>query len=57
MGPEKYERRQKTVLKMYPTGRLGEPKDIAAAVHFLTTEDAAWITGQVLSVNGGFTMA
>jgi NAD(P)-dependent dehydrogenase (short-subunit alcohol dehydrogenase family) len=57
MGPEKYERRQKAVLKMYPTGRLGEPKDIAAAVHFLTTEDASWITGQVLSVNGGFTMA
>jgi NAD(P)-dependent dehydrogenase (short-subunit alcohol dehydrogenase family) len=57
MGPEKYERRKNTVLKMYPTGRLGEPKDIAAAVHFLTTENAAWITGQVLSVNGGFTMA
>jgi NAD(P)-dependent dehydrogenase (short-subunit alcohol dehydrogenase family) len=57
MGSEKYERRQKAVLKMYPTGRLGEPKDIAAAVHFLTTDDAAWITGQVLSVNGGFTMA
>jgi NAD(P)-dependent dehydrogenase (short-subunit alcohol dehydrogenase family) len=57
MGPEKYERRQKAVLKMYPTGRLGEPQDIAAAVHFLTTESAAWITGQVLSVNGGFTMA
>jgi NAD(P)-dependent dehydrogenase (short-subunit alcohol dehydrogenase family) len=57
MGPEKYERRQKTVLKMYPTGRLGEPDDIAAAIHFLTTESAAWITGQVLSVNGGFTMA
>ena len=57
MGPEKYERRKTTVLKMYPTGRLGEPQDIAAAVHFLTTEDASWITGQVLSVNGGFTMA
>ena len=57
MGSEKYERRQKAVLKMYPTGRLGEPKDIAAAIHFLTTDDAAWITGQVLSVNGGFTMA
>ena len=57
MGPEKYERRQKTVLKMYPTGRLGEPEDIAAAVHFLTTDGASWITGQVLSVNGGFSMA
>ncbi len=57
MGPEKYERRQKAVLKFYPLGRLGEPDDIAGAVHFLTTDDASWITGQVLSVNGGFTMA
>lgn len=57
MGPEKYERRQKAVLKLYPTGRLGEPHDIAAAVRFLTSDDASWITGQVLSVNGGFTMA
>lgn len=57
MGPEKYAQRQKAVLRMYPTGRLGEPRDIAAAVHFLTTEQASWITGQVLSVNGGFTMA
>jgi NAD(P)-dependent dehydrogenase (short-subunit alcohol dehydrogenase family) len=57
MGPEKYAQRQKAVLRMYPTGRLGEPKDIAAAVHFLTTDQASWITGQVLSVNGGFTMA
>ena len=57
MGPEKYERRQKTVLRMYPTARLGEPEDIAAAVHFLTTDGASWITGQVLSVNGGFSMA
>jgi NAD(P)-dependent dehydrogenase (short-subunit alcohol dehydrogenase family) len=57
IGPEKYERRQKAVLKMYPLGRLGEPHDIAAAVHFLTTDNAAWITGQVLSVNGGFSMA
>jgi NAD(P)-dependent dehydrogenase (short-subunit alcohol dehydrogenase family) len=57
MGPEKYEKRQKAVVKMYPVGRIGEPADIAAAVHFLTTDGANWITGQVLSVNGGFTMA
>jgi NAD(P)-dependent dehydrogenase (short-subunit alcohol dehydrogenase family) len=57
MGPEKYERRQKSVLKAYPLGRLGEPDDVAAAVHFLTTDDASWITGQVLSVNGGWSMA
>jgi NAD(P)-dependent dehydrogenase (short-subunit alcohol dehydrogenase family) len=56
MGDEKYERRVKSVLKMYPLGRLGEPEDVAAAVMFLASDRAAWITGQVLSVNGGFSM-
>ncbi len=37
-----------------PLGRLGTPQDIAAAVRFLLSEDAAFITGQVLGVNGGF---
>ena len=56
MGEEKYARRQKNVLRMYPTGRLGEPEDIASAVIFLASKRSAWITGQVLSVNGGFAM-
>lgn len=56
MGEEKYARRQKTVLRMYPTGRLGEPDDIASAVSFLVSQRTSWITGQVLSVNGGFVM-
>jgi NAD(P)-dependent dehydrogenase (short-subunit alcohol dehydrogenase family) len=56
MGEERYARRQKAVLKMYPTGRLGEPVDIASAVAFLVSRRASWITGQVLSVNGGFVM-
>ncbi len=37
-------------------GRLGQPSDIANAVAFLASERAEWITGQVLSVNGGFFM-
>jgi 2-hydroxycyclohexanecarboxyl-CoA dehydrogenase len=37
--------------------RLGEPEDIAAAVAFLASERAAFITGQTLSVSGGLTMA
>jgi len=57
MGPEKYARRVQTVLRMYPTGRLGEPADIASAIAFLASGQAGWITGQVLSVNGGFVMA
>src|SRR5262252_167884 len=40
-----------------PWGRLGEPDDIAAAVAFLVSSDAAFITGQTLSVSGGLTMA
>jgi NAD(P)-dependent dehydrogenase (short-subunit alcohol dehydrogenase family) len=40
-----------------PLGRLGRPSDVANAVAFLCSEDAAWITGQVLGVNGGLVMA
>ncbi len=57
MGEEAYAERVRKVLRMYPLRRLGEPSDIASAVVFLASDRAAWITGQVLSVNGGFTMA
>lgn len=40
-----------------PLGRLGSPEDIAAAVAFFASEDAAFVTGQTLSVSGGLTMA
>lgn len=56
MGEERYARRERSVLRMYPTRRLGEPADIAHAVAFLASRQASWITGQVLSVNGGFVM-
>lgn len=39
--------------KLYPLGRVGEPEDIASAVAFLASDDAAWITGVVLPVDGG----
>jgi NAD(P)-dependent dehydrogenase (short-subunit alcohol dehydrogenase family) len=38
---------------LYPLGRVGEPEDIAAAIAFLASSDAAWITGQTLPVDGG----
>ena len=48
----------KTALaKAIPFGRLGQPDDLAGAVCFLASDDAAFITGQVLSVSGGLTMA
>lgn len=43
------------VLARLPHTRLGEPSDIAAAVAFLLSDDAEWINGQVLSVDGGTT--
>jgi 3-oxoacyl-[acyl-carrier protein] reductase len=44
------------ILSSVPLGRMGRPEDIAAAVKFLASEDAAYITGQVLAVNGGMYM-
>lgn len=42
--------------KAIPFGRLGQPDDVVGAVCFLASDDAAFITGQVLSVSGGLTM-
>jgi len=42
--------------KQIPLGRYGTPEDIAYAVSFLASEEAGYITGQVLSVNGGMLM-
>ena len=39
----------------FPFGRIGEPSDVAKAVKFLVSEDASWITGQIIHSEGGFT--
>jgi 3-oxoacyl-[acyl-carrier protein] reductase len=44
------------ILASVPLGRMGTPDDIAAAVKFLASEDASYITGHVLAVNGGMYM-
>lgn len=44
---------KKEILENTHTKRLGEPEDIAAAVLFLASESAGWISGQILSVDGG----
>jgi 3-oxoacyl-[acyl-carrier protein] reductase len=49
---------QKTELSAkIPLGRLGKPEDIAASVVYLASDEAAWITGSTLHVNGGMAMA
>jgi 3-oxoacyl-(acyl-carrier-protein) reductase len=44
------------VVKMTPLGRLGEPEEVAAGVVYLASDAAAFITGHVLDINGGFAM-
>jgi NAD(P)-dependent dehydrogenase (short-subunit alcohol dehydrogenase family) len=48
-----YEQDEEGVAANYPLRRLGEPADIGAAVAFLASADAGWITGQVLVIDGG----
>jgi 2-hydroxycyclohexanecarboxyl-CoA dehydrogenase len=54
---EPYPKLAESLVRAIPLGRLGTPRDIAAAVLFLAGEDAGYITGQTLSVSGGLTMA
>lgn len=44
---------ENTLKKMVPTGRFGEPEEVAALVAFLSSADASYITGEVISINGG----
>jgi NAD(P)-dependent dehydrogenase (short-subunit alcohol dehydrogenase family) len=52
-----YEGREEEVAAGYPVGRLGEPEDVAAAVAFLVSDEASWINGQVLDLDGGLLLA
>lgn len=51
------EEQKNGILSNVPAGRLGDPKDIAKAVAFLASDDAGYITGTTLHVNGGLYMA
>ena len=44
---------KKRILPQIPVGRLGEPEEIARCVAFLASDEAGWITGSTISINGG----
>lgn len=51
-----YEGREDEVAATYPLKRLGVPEDIASAVTFLLSDEASWVTGQTLTLDGGLTL-
>jgi NAD(P)-dependent dehydrogenase (short-subunit alcohol dehydrogenase family) len=51
-----YEGHEDEVVARYPLGRLGVPQDVAGAVCFLASNEASWVTGQVLVLDGGLTL-
>ncbi len=53
---EKGKKIMEAVAKMIPLKRLGEPEDVADVVAFFVSDDSRYVTGQVLSVDGGLTM-
>jgi 3-oxoacyl-[acyl-carrier protein] reductase len=50
------EKQKEAILGRIPAGRMGGPNDIAAAVLYLSSEEAGYVTGQTLHVNGGMAM-
>ena len=52
VAPERLE----AMLKTIPVGRLGRPEEVAAAVAYLASDDAGFVTGATLDINGGMLM-
>src|SRR5699024_8668493 len=50
------EEQQQAILNRVPLGKLGQPEDVARVVRFLASEDANYMTGQTLHIDGGMVM-
>ena len=50
------DKQREAIMARVPAGRLGTPADVAAAAVFLASEEAAYVTGQTIHVNGGMAM-
>jgi 3-oxoacyl-[acyl-carrier protein] reductase len=56
MTEEQFASRRDTLEAAIPLGRVGRPEDVAAAVVYLVSDEASWVTGATLHVNGGMAM-
>lgn len=56
IGEDKLQEREARVRRAYPMRRIGEPEDVSNAVLFLASDVSRHVTGQIVSVNGGFAM-
>ena len=55
MSKERQVELQRYVERSYPIGRIGQPSDLGDITVFLASQEAAWVTGGVFAVDGGFT--
>lgn len=56
-GGEDFDDYADAYAQAYPLGRIGQPEDVAYAPLYLASDEAAWITGQDLILDGGFTLS
>ena len=50
------DKQRETILSKVPAGKVGAPQDVAAAAVYLASEEAGYVTGQTIHVNGGMAM-